>query len=255
MMKGVGESLALEDVRKTRRDPEGNPVEILRGINLVVPTGSLTVVVGPSGGGKSTLLRLMNRLEDPDGGRILLAGVDIASLDPLALRRRVAAVPQVPFMYDGSVLANLQRPFVFRNLPQPSADSVETRRVLDLCRLPAELLPRQARSLSVGQQQRLALARALLLEPGVLLLDEPTSALDPPTADQLGQSLRDIRRERGLTLLMLTHDLRLARRVADRAAFLESGRILEEGAAADFFENPRADALRRFLSAPEAAHE
>ena len=254
-MNGSGESLTLEGVRKTRRDPEGRPVEILRGIDLAAPAGGLMVVVGPSGGGKSTLLRLLNRLEDPDAGRILLSGVDIRSLDPLALRRRVAAVPQVPFMYEGTVLDNLRQPFVFRGLPQPSADSEEVRRVLELCRLPVELLPRKARSLSIGQQQRLALARALVTEPGVLLLDEPTSALDPPTADQLGQSLRDIRRERGLTLLMLTHDLRLARRVADRAAFLEAGRIIEEGTAGDFFGNPRAEALRRFLSSPEAAHE
>ena len=158
-------------------------------------------------------------------------------------------------MYDGTVLDNLRRPFVFRGLPQPAADSEEVRRVFDLCRLPGDLLPRQARSLSIGQQQRLALARVLLTGPGVLLLDEPTSALDRPTADQLGQSLRDIRREGGLTLVMLTHDLRLAQRVADRAAFLENGRILEEGTAADFFENPRADALRRFLASPEDAHE
>lgn len=254
-MTGPGESLVLEGLRKARRDPEGRPVEILRSIDLAVPAGCLMVVVGPSGGGKSTLLRLLNRLEDPDAGRILLSGIDIASLDPLALRRRVAAVPQVPFMYDGTVLDNLQRPFVFRGLPRPAADSEAARRVFELCRLPVDLFPRQARSLSIGQQQRLALARALLTGPGVLLLDEPTSALDRPTADQLGQSLRDIRRAGGLTLVMLTHDLRLAQRVADRVAFLESGLILEEGVAADFFENPRADALRRFLASPEDIHE
>lgn len=254
-MTTAGEDLVIESLGKARRDAEGRSVAILSDVDLVVPAERLTVVIGPSGGGKSTLLRLLNRLEEPTSGRILLAGVDIATLDPLLLRRRVGSVPQVPYMYEGTVLENLQRPFVFRGVSPPSGTDGKLLETLELCRLSGELLDRQARSLSVGQQQRVGLARALLAAPGLLLLDEPTSALDRPTADQLGDALREIRRERRLTLLMMTHDLRLARRVADRAAFLDGGRILEEGDAEAFFTAPRDPALRRFLANPKDFQE
>ncbi len=255
MMTARGETLSIEEVRKTRQDTSGQPVDILRGVSLEVPAGLLSVVVGPSGGGKSTLLRLLNRLEDPSSGRILLSGTDIAAIDPLQLRRRVGVVLQVPFMYEGTVLDNLQRAFVFRGEPAPAADDPGLLQVLELCRLSAELLVRQARSLSVGQQQRVSLARVLLTGPGLLVLDEPTSALDRPTADQLGRTLQEICRQRQLSVLMLTHDLRLAQRVADQAAFLDAGRIVESGTAASLFASPRSEALKNFLASPADLQE
>lgn len=252
-MRAESAALLIEAVRKSRRRPDGRSAEILRGLSMVVSADKLTVVVGPSGGGKSTLVRLLNRLEEPDGGRILLFGEEIGGLDPLVLRRRVGVVPQKPFMFSGSVFDNLRMPFLLREETPPAADSDFLRRTLDLCRVDLELLPREARSLSLGQQQRVALARTLLTNPEVLLLDEPTSALDRPTADRLAATLREICRSRRLTILMVTHDLRLAERVADHLAYLEGGEILEEGQPEALLKHPRTEQLRRFLAEPESA--
>jgi len=254
-MPAVSTALLIETVRKSRRRPDGQSTEILRGLSMEVPAGELTVVVGPSGGGKSTLVRLLNRLEDPDDGRILLFGEEIARLDPLVLRRRVGLVSQKPFMFAGSVLANLQIPFSLREESPPVAVSEALQTAITLCRIEAELLSREARSLSLGQQQRVALARTLLPGPEVLLLDEPTSALDRPTADRLAATLREICRSRRLTILMVTHDLRLAERVADHLAYLEGGEILEAGRPEELLNHPRTAQLQRFLAEPESATE
>lgn len=245
--------LRLENVRKTRTGRDGRPVEILQGVSFVADESRMTVIIGPSGGGKSTLVRLVNRLEDPDSGRILLDGCDIRDLDPLPLRRRVALVSQKPFMFPGTVLENLHRPFLFRGEDPPAADAPGLLETLSLCRLDAELLPRESRTLSLGQQQRVSLARVLLTRPELLLLDEPTSALDRPTGDRLADTLREVCRTWSLTVLMVTHDLRLAERVADRLGYLEDGRILEEGTASDLLNRPRTPQLRRFLDRPAAA--
>jgi putative ABC transport system ATP-binding protein len=244
-------ALDFEDVRKLRRDHAGGEKEILKGISLSVPAGELTVIVGPSGGGKSTLVRLVNRLEDPTSGRILIDGKDIAALDPLQLRRRVGMAAQKPFMFEGSVLENLQRPFLLRGEEPPSPESELLLENLDLCRLTAELLPQNARTLSLGQQQRVSLARTLATRPEILLLDEPTSALDRPTADRLAATLQEVCRKGNLAVLMVTHDLRLAERVAHHLAYLEEGLILEEGSADDLLNRPRTAELRRFLAEPE----
>lgn len=244
-------ALEIEAVDKVRRERSGRNREILKGLSLTVPAGELTVIVGPSGGGKSTLVRLVNRLEDPTAGRILLVGEDVAALDPLLLRRRVGMVPQKPYMFEGTVLDNLQRPFVLRGEAAPAAESGIVRESLELCRLPSALLSQEARTLSLGQQQRVSLARTLITRPEVLLLDEPTSALDRPTADRLASTLREVCRSRNLTVLMVTHDLRLAGRAADRLAYLEDGRIIETGSPAELLNRPRSEQLRRFLAEPE----
>lgn len=242
--------LQIEEVSTARRSPEGRELVILDRLSFAVRRGAISAIVGPSGGGKSSLIRLLNRLEDPSCGRILLDGVDLAGLEPLALRRRVGLVLQKPTMFAGSVLTNLQCPFVLRREPLPSATDPLMVRTLELCRLEPELLGREARSLSIGQQQRVNLARALIAGPEVLLLDEPTSALDRPTGDRLGATLQQICRTTGLTLLMVTHDLRLAERIADHLGYLEAGRMLEQGPAARLLQQPQSPELKRFLAEP-----
>ncbi|HJV66887.1 MAG TPA: ATP-binding cassette domain-containing protein [Geomonas sp.] len=232
------------------KDGAGVAAEILREVSFSAGSGEITVIIGPSGGGKSSLIRLINRLAEPSAGTISLAGVDIRSLDPLELRRSVALVPQKPFMFEGSVLANLQRSFLYHQQTPPAAQSGEILECLTLARLEPGLLERDARSLSVGQQQRVSLARALIMRPRVLLLDEPTSALDRRTADALAGTLQDICRSRGLTVILVTHDLRLAERVADHCLYLEAGRILEEGRGAGILSRPATPHLRHFLEEP-----
>ncbi len=242
--------LEVDAVRKERSDPSGASVEILKGVSLSVRHGGMTVVFGPSGGGKSTLIRLLNRLEDPTSGRIFLRGEDIAGLDPVQLRRRIGLMPQKPFMFPGTVLSNLQRSVVYRRQPLPGAESPEVVKALDICQLARDILQRDARSLSIGQQQRVSLARTLISQPEVVLLDEPTSALDRPTGDRLGQTLHDLCQQHGLTLLMVSHDLRMVRRIADVVYYLEDGRILESGSPAEVFIHPQTAAVKRFLDEP-----
>jgi len=241
----------LENVSVIRRDLDGREAVILDEISFAARQGEITAIVGPSGGGKSTLIRMINRLEDPSCGKISLGGDDIAGIDPLELRRRVGMVLQKPFMLDSTVLHNLQQPFRYRQAPLPAAESEEVRRSLELARLASDLLLRDARTLSGGEQQRVSLARALIGGPQVLLLDEPTSALDRPTADRLAATLKDICRAQRLTVILVTHDLRLAGRIADHLLYLEKGRVLEEGMREDFLARPRTVELRRFLSEPE----
>lgn len=241
--------LTVAGVCVTRPGSAG-PVSLLRDVSFSARPGELTLIIGPSGGGKSTLIRLLNRLDDPDCGRITLAGCDINRLDPLQLRRRVALVGQKPVMFAGSVLDNLQLPLRYQQRTLPAADDPTLLELLALCSLDPALLGREAASLSLGQQQRVALLRALVATPEVLLLDEPTSALDRPTADLLGETLRQIARQRQLVVLMVTHDLRLAQRLADVLIFLAGGEVLEQGPADGLLQAPASQALRDFVADP-----
>jgi putative ABC transport system ATP-binding protein len=243
--------IRLEKIGVTRRNRGGDEVVVLHDISFSALRGKVTGIVGPSGGGKSTLLRLVNRLEEPTTGCLLLDGEDMARLDPLALRRRVAMVPQKPFMFQGTVLFNLQQPFRYRSIPPPVAGSGEVARSLELARISTELLERDARTLSGGEQQRVSLARALISSPQVLLLDEPTSALDRPSTDKLAVMLHDICRLEQLAIMLVTHDLRLAGQLADVLIYLERGRILEEGVGGEMLAQPRSEAFRSFLAEPE----
>jgi putative ABC transport system ATP-binding protein len=247
--------LQVNGVRVVRRSPEGGEVTLLDGISFAACRAQATVIIGPSGSGKSTLIRLLNRLDDPSAGGILLNGRSILETDPLELRRRVAMVLQKPYMFEGTVLANLQRPFLYRNVPPPAAESAEVLRAVELARLTTALLGREARSLSGGEQQRVNLARALIGQPEVLLLDEPTSALDRPTTDHLAATLREVCRSQRLAVVMVTHDLRLAEHTADHLIYLEQGRIVEQGAGAEMLARPQSEAFREFLAGPAAVKE
>jgi len=164
-------------------------------------------------------------------------------------------VLQKPFMFEGTVLSNLQKPFMYRNEPPPMSGSKEVVRVLGLARLSEELLERDARTLSGGEQQRVNLARALICHPQVLLLDEPTSALDRPTTDHLATTLHDICRSEQLAMLLVTHDLRLAEHIAYNLIYLEQGKIFEEGLGSEMLARPQTEAFRRFLAVPEERKE
>ena len=243
--------LQLEHVASARKLAGVESFPLIADICCSFSARELTALIGPSGSGKSSLLRLLNRLDEPASGRILLDGQDIRELPPPLLRQRVAMMLQKAYMFEGTVLENLQKPFTYRKLPLPGADDPEVVRCLSLARLTPDYLQREARTLSGGEQQRVNLARALITHPQVLLLDEPTSALDRPTTDSLGQTLQEICRSEQMAIIMVTHDLRLARRISDQLLYMEQGRIVETGKTAELFAYPQSEGLQKFLAEPE----
>jgi len=186
------------EYRNVRVDGDSGP--IIKGFSTRIPADGLTAMVGPSGAGKSTLLRLLNRLDDPDAGDVLLDGLDVRSYDVLELRRRVQLVGQVPVTFPGTVAANVG----------PEVEPLLARVGLD-----AALAWRDADRLSVGEAQRMCLARALARHPECLLLDEPTSALDTIAKAGVEGLIRSLADD-GLTVVMVTHDPRQASHLADR---------------------------------------
>ena len=198
----------------------GKPV--IRDLSARIPAGA-SCIAGPSGSGKSTILRLLDRLADPESGVVRYRGEDVRDRDPLELRREVCLVPQLPALLEGTVADNLA--FAGRlNGNEPDA-----RKLLDLAGLDGSFADRDAVKLSVGEQQRVMLARALALEPRVLLLDEPTSALDEAARDAIEATLLDLRTRLEVSTVLVTHDLAQARRMSDWVVRIDAGRAVEEG--------------------------
>lgn len=213
----TGAHLAAERLVVDRGDRR-----VLGGVTAGFPRGRVTAVVGPSGSGKTTLLRALNRLEEPTTGRVLLDGHDTRALDPCQLRRRVGMVFQTPVVLPGTVRENLAY-----GLDDP--DEEDLAGVLVAARLPGDFLDRDGQALSVGEAQRVAVARALVRDPEVLLADEPTAALDRDASAGIEQLIEELCAERGLTVVFVTHDLAQAGRVAPRALLLAAGRIAIDG--------------------------
>jgi putative ABC transport system ATP-binding protein len=182
---------------------------------MSIPSGS-TALLGPSGSGKSTLLRLLNRLADPDAGTVHFHGTDVRELDPLELRRRVGLVPQLPAPVPGSVSDNVSFG------PRLHGREVDPERPVRLAGLDESFLDRDASRLSVGEQQRVMLARALALEPEVLLLDEPTASLDADATAAVEHALQNLR---DVSYVLVTHDAQQADRLTERTVRLEAGRV------------------------------
>jgi putative ABC transport system ATP-binding protein len=207
---------ALRDVTYRR----GGRV-ILSALTVNLEEGT-TALVGPSGAGKSTLLRLLNRLADPDSGTIRYRGRDVRDYEVLELRRQVALVPQLPALLPGSVAENVNYG------PGLCERRCDLDRALALAGLDRSFAERAAKQLSVGEQQRVMLARALALEPVVLLLDEPTAALDERARDAVERTLRHLRAQLSAAMIVVTHDQAQARRLGDRALVLDGGRIRDQ---------------------------
>ncbi|HEY9721301.1 MAG TPA: amino acid ABC transporter ATP-binding protein [Oscillatoriaceae cyanobacterium] len=225
----------------------GQPV--LQDVTFSVAPGERVVLVGPSGSGKSTLLRCVNRLESIDRGTLRVLGQDVghAKADVRALRQEVGMVFQSFNLFPHlSALENIAlAPVRVRGIAKADAHAA-ARQLLTRVGLAhkADCYPAQ---LSGGQQQRVAIARSLAMQPQVMLFDEPTSALDPEMVHEVLQVIQDIARE-GMTMLVITHEMAFARRVATRALFLDQGRVLEDAPSAEFFARPRTERARAFLS-------
>jgi len=217
-------------------------VEILKGVNAGVPEGGITSVVGPSGAGKSTLLRAINRLIEPTAGEVYLDGSPTSEMDPLVLRRRVGMVFQLPALFGASVEDAV---LYGARLAGRSAD---VDRLLKMVGLDAAFRGRDPQTLSVGQQQRVSIARALALEPEVLLMDEPTSALDEAARRRIEELVRELNARLNLTIVLVSHALDQVERVADRVVLLAAGRSEGEWSKEEFFSGEGREQARRFIS-------
>jgi putative ABC transport system ATP-binding protein len=209
----INEAFRLDDVHYRN---------ILALPGLVIPAGTFYCIAGESGSGKTTLLKLLNNLLTCDRGKVLFFDRDILTVDPVALRRRVVMVPQASFIFPATVRENIG--FAFHYAQKAPPGDADTARLLSRLGLP-EVLDRDAASLSGGEKQRLALARALLLDPAVLLLDEPTASLDEDTANKVLHLLARWKGAPGKTLVMVTHARGAAERFADILLTLSRGRV------------------------------
>jgi ABC-type methionine transport system ATPase subunit len=216
-------------------------VEMLKSVDAGMPDGEITAVVGPSGAGKSTLLRAINRLIEPSSGEVYLDGEPTSALDPSELRRRVGMVFQVPALFGDSV----EEAVLYG--ARLSGKDADPRRLLGMVGLDASLAGRDPQSLSVGQQQRVTMARALALEPEALLLDEPTSALDEAARSRIEDLVRDLNTRLGLTMVFVSHDLAQVERVADRVVVLADGRSLGVWDKDNFFSGA-GERARQFIA-------
>ena len=245
--------IRLEGVTRRFRTAAGERTA-LDAVDLSVTAGEVFGVVGRSGAGKSTLVRTINLLERPDAGRVWVGDQDLMGLKPAALRaarRRIGMIFQhFNLLHSRTIRDNVALPLVLEGRPR----DLIARRVDELMeRLGlAEHARKYPAQLSGGQKQRVGIARALACEPSILLCDEATSALDPETTEDILSLLDRLNRDLGLTLLLITHEMEVVRRVCDKVAVMEGGRIVETGATADVFLNPGAPATRSLLSEGEA---
>ena len=211
---------------------------VLRDISIDVSAGELLVVIGPSGSGKSSLLRCINRLNDIDSGTITLDGHSVFDLPVTELRRKVGMMFQKTAPFEGSVADNI----AFGALLQ--GQSLSRDEILGLMQqvsLEVELADKPASDLSGGQEQRLAIARALALNPSLLLLDEPTSSLDPIATNHVEDSLMRLREQTNLTMIWVSHSIEQARRIGSRVLLLDGGRIIREDTVAAMLDPETGD--------------
>lgn len=222
--------------------------EVLKGIDLTINQGEVVCIIGPSGSGKSTFLRCLNRLEDINGGEVLVDGTNIAdkSIDINKARQNIGMVFQHFNLFPHlSVLENITLAPTELGKTQKDASKEQALSLLLQVGLAdkAEAFPN---SLSGGQKQRVAIARALAMNPDIMLFDEPTSALDPEMVGDVLNVMKDLAKE-GMTMVVVTHEMGFAREVADRVIFMDGGYVVEEGKPEDIFSNPQHNRTKEFL--------
>jgi general L-amino acid transport system ATP-binding protein len=242
---GTGEAMiVLEDVEKWFGD-----FQALKGIDLVVGRQEVVVVAGPSGSGKSTLIRCINRLEQHDRGRIVVDGIELSNdlRNIQEIRREVGMVFQQFNLFPHlTVLENITlAPRQVRRWSKHKAEE-KTMELLRRVRIP-EQAHKYPGQLSGGQQQRAAIARALAMEPKIMLFDEPTSALDPEMIKEVLEAMEELAQS-GMTMIVVSHEMGFARAVADRMVLMADGEIVEVGTPEHFFENPQEERTKQFLS-------
>jgi len=251
-LDGVMDAIAIKDVWKSY---DGGASFAVGGITLEIATGEFVVLVGASGGGKTTLLKFINRLLEPTRGAIMIDGEDAAALDPVQLRRRIGYVFQGVGLFPHMTVAE-NIAVTLRLLEwEKSAMAARVAELLALVRLPLELAPRLPATLSGGQSQRVGVARALAARPRIMLMDEPFGAVDPITRDALARDYRSLHDELGLTTVMVTHDVLEAVLLADRIAVIEGGKLVECGPTKALLSNPKNPSVRALMDMPRRQAE
>ena len=242
------ELLKIEGLKKSF-----GKLEVLKGLTTTIKKGEVVVMIGPSGGGKSTFLRCMNLLEQPTEGKIVFNDIDIVSADEKT-KNKVRSEMGMVFQHFNlfphlSILDNITlAPRLVRGVDRATAEK-KAMELLERVGL-AEKAKAYPQQLSGGQKQRVAIVRSLAMEPKVMLFDEPTSALDPEMVGEVLDVMKDLAKN-GMTMVVVTHEMRFARDVASRVLFLEGGRIAEEGAPMAIFGAPKGERLKEFLSKVE----
>lgn len=233
----------------------GRDIPALHPCDLHIGRGEVFGLIGHSGAGKSTLLRLLNRLEQPSGGRIVIDGEDVTALDSQGLRRfrqRLGMIFQhFNLLSSKTVAENVGMPLQLAGELSRRAIAQRVDELLQRVGL-TEQAHKYPAQLSGGQKQRVGIARALATAPKILLCDEATSALDPQTTGQVLQLLAELNRELGLTIVLITHEMDVIRRVCDRVAVMDAGRVVEQGAVAQVFLHPQHPTTQRFVQEDEA---
>ncbi|KAJ6819001.1 putative protein STAR1 [Iris pallida] len=212
--------LQLKNLTKTS---EGGEV-ILNGVSLEIPKGVVVGIIGPSGSGKSTLLRALNRLWEPEPETVFLDGSDICKLDVLSLRRKVGMLFQLPALFEGTVSDNVRYGPLLMGKKLTEA---EVHKLLSVADLDASLASRPSSELSIGQAQRVALARTLANDPEVILLDEPTSALDPISTQNIEEAIVRLKMVQGMTTVIVSHSVKQIQRIADMVCLVVAGEVVE----------------------------
>ncbi len=236
--------VSIRDVHKYFGD-----LQVLKGVSLDVMKGEVVCIIGPSGSGKSTLIRCLNRLEVHQKGTINVHGIELNSdLKNIEyIRREVGMVFQHFNLFPHlTILENCTlAPIWVRKMPKREAEEIAMR-FLEIVKIPEQAL-KYPGQLSGGQQQRVAIARALCMQPQLMLFDEPTSALDPEMIKEVLDTMVALA-EDGMTMVVVTHEMGFARKVANRVIFMDEGQIVEENNPEDFFGNPKNDRTKLFLS-------
>lgn len=227
----------------------GAPITAVDDVSIDIASGEIHAVIGYSGAGKSTLIRLINGLETVTAGSILVGDIDIAGLGERALRPVRGGIgmifQQFNLLRSRTALGNIEYPLEVAGMPKAKRRARATE-LLSFVGLSGKenAYPEQ---LSGGQRQRVGIARALATNPGVLLADEATSALDPETSSEVLDLLKRVNREFGITIILITHEMEVVRRIADRVTVMENGRAIEQGDTYDVFAAPVAEVTKRFV--------
>tara|TARA_R110002094_G_scaffold25005_18_gene37299 strand:+ start:924 stop:1673 length:750 start_codon:yes stop_codon:yes gene_type:complete len=240
--------IEFRSVRKTFADANGKETVALHGLDLRIEPGQVHCLIGTSGCGKTTSLRLVNRLEEPTSGQVLVGGEDVSAVDVIKLRRRIGYVIQSGGLFPHLTIA--QNVGVLCDLEGQATHEVEQRvhELLELVNLsPSKFAARYPNELSGGQRQRIGIARALALDPQYLLMDEPFGALDPLTRGELLSELQPLFSTLGKTVLLVTHDLNEAFALGQQVSLMHQGHLIQTGSRDDLVQSPATEFVAKFV--------